>query len=154
MDQLNYHCSININIPVRKAFESVSNGISAWWEPNFEGSAQNLDDVFTVSFGESAVTIQIVGIVPLKKILWRVVDCTHPWLNGKAEWRDTKIVWEFRAGNNSTHIGMTHIGLIPQIKCYTDSALEWDFLIKEKLAKLLSQSNTLPEVADSLLVLS
>jgi len=154
MDQSNYHCSININIPVRKAFESVSNGILAWWESNFEGSAQNLDDVFTVSFGESAVTIQTVGIVPLKKILWRVIDCTHPWLNEKAEWRDTKIVWEFRAGNNSTHIGMTHIGLAPGLECYTDSIREWDFLIKEKLVKLLSQSNTLPEVADSLLVLS
>jgi len=148
MEQLNYYCSITANVSVRQAFEAINNQVSEWWTRDFEGSSGNLDDIFTVRFGDAAVTIKADGFVPLRKILWRVVDCDFGGLNNHAAWKDTKIIWQLLPGNNSTEIKMTHIGLVADIECYHDSVKYWDGFVKENLLNLLNLPKKLRNIEE------
>ena len=58
MKSQDYNCSITANITDEQAFESISH-VSEWWATDFEGSAQKLNDVFTIRFGETSVTFKI-----------------------------------------------------------------------------------------------
>jgi len=139
-----YHSSIRANIPARQAFENI-NKVSAWWAKNFEGRAQALNDVFTVTFGTTFVTFRITEMVPDKWIVWQVEDCHLPWLKDKKEWNHTRVVWEITSSkNNSTQIDMTHVGLVPGIECYAQCEKGWDRHIKESLFKLLTEQKGLP----------
>jgi hypothetical protein len=140
MDQKSYQCNITANVTSQEAFNIISNNITEWWAEQFEGSANNLDDVFVVHFGEAEVTIKTVGFVPGRKIFWRVIDSNLPWLNNKSAWTDTQIVWQFLPGNHATEISMTHIGLIPETECYNDSVKSWNYFIKENLFNLLTSN--------------
>jgi hypothetical protein len=146
MDQQNYNACIAVTINPREAFEGISH-VSEWWATNFEGSAKNLNDVFTVRFGETFVTFKIVEMVADKKIVWQVIDCHLFWLNDKSEWKDTKIAWEISTKNNLTQISMTHVGLVPEIECYTDCQKGWNFYVKESLFKLLTERKGLPDTS-------
>jgi hypothetical protein len=143
MKQQDYHCSITANVTAKEAFESISH-VSAWWAKHFEGSAQQLDDVFTVRFGETYVTFKIVKWVPNKTIVWEVTDCYLHWLKDKTEWKGTKTAWDIAEMNHTTQINFTHQGLVPQVECYGNCVKGWDQYIKGSLLTLLTQKEGIP----------
>jgi hypothetical protein len=143
-----YHCSIASDISVKDAFKAIAN-VPAWWTTNFEGSARSLHDEFTVRFGETFVNFTISEVVPGEKIVWRVLDCNLHWLKDKKEWKDTKIVWEVSSkdhstGDHSTRIDMTHVGLVPEVECYSNCESGWNHYIKDSLFKFISGGKGLP----------
>ncbi|MDR3679441.1 MAG: SRPBCC domain-containing protein [Flavipsychrobacter sp.] len=144
MEAQNYHSSISVPVSADEAINKIAR-VSDWWAKNFEGSAQKLNDVFTVRFGETFVTFKIAEFVPDKKIVWQVTDCYLHWLNDKKEWLDTKVVWEVTSQNNTTQIDMTHIGLVPGAECYNDCFAGWTGHIQGSLYKLLTEGKGTPE---------
>lgn len=139
----NYQASITVPVTAREAIEKISR-LPAWWASNFEGSAQRLDDVFTVRFGETWVTFKVVESVADKRIEWEIVDCFLHWLADKTEWKNTYLVWDLASNQGSTRVDFTHVGLIPEIECYDMCTKGWDFYIKESLLKWLTQNKGLP----------
>ena len=93
MKKQDYNASITVNATAQEAFKSI-NSVSDWWTPSFEGHQEKLNDVFTVRFGETFITVKIVELIPDRKIVWHVIDCNKPWLKDKKEWKDTKISFE------------------------------------------------------------
>lgn len=138
-----YHCRITANIKGKEAFNKIKR-VSEWWATNMEGKAQNLNDVFTVRFGETYGTFKITEMIPGKKMEWQVTDNYMHLLKNKTEWKGTKIIWELSHENNSTQISMTHIGLVPGIECYDDCKKGWDFYLKESLFKLMARDKGIP----------
>jgi hypothetical protein len=58
--------------------------IKLWWRKDFEGSAEKLNNPFTVPFGEhngetSFVDFVISEKIPNRKVVWKVTDCYLPW---------------------------------------------------------------------------
>ncbi len=145
MKKQDYHTSITVPATAAQAFNSINN-VAAWWSANTEGQSAKPNDVFTVHFGETNITIKITRLVPGKKIGWQVIDCYKHWLKDKKEWKDTTMNWEIAAGDNATHIDFTHIGLVPGIECYNGCEKAWDFYIKESLFKLLTEGKGIPEL--------
>jgi len=145
MKKQDYHVSITVKATPQEAFESINN-VQGWWTTVFEGRSEKVNDVFTVRFGETSITIKIVELDPAKKIRWHVTDCHKHWLKDKKEWKDTTISWELSAAGNATKIDFTHIGLIPGIECYKGCAGAWNFYITESLFKLLTEGKGLPEL--------
>src|SRR5580704_8748603 len=117
MNQQNYQCSIAADFTPGEAFEAISR-VSEWWTRAFEGSAEKLNDVFTVRFGETFVNFEVTESVPNEKIAWRVTDCYLPWLKDKTEWNGTTVVFKISASGDETQVTMTHIGLVPEVECY------------------------------------
>ena len=143
--QTDYYASINVNTTARKAAEAISN-VFAWWTENFEGSAKNVNDIFTVTFGETFVSFKISEMIPEKRIVWQVMDCYLHWLKDKTEWNNTSILWEISGNNDSTQIEMTHLGLIPGTECFEACEKGWDQYIKDSLFSLLSKGKGAPEL--------
>jgi hypothetical protein len=144
--QTDYHASFNVNSSAREAAEAIGN-VSAWWTENCQGSARKLNDIFTVSFGETFVRFKINEMIPEKRIVWRVMDCYLHWLNDKTEWKNTSILWEISTVNDSTQVEMTHLGLKPGIECFDDCVKGWDQYVKDSLFRLLAEGKGAPEKA-------
>jgi len=145
MKEQDYCVSITVNTTAQEAFKGINN-ISDWWTIIFEGYSEKLNDVFTVRFGETFITVKIVELIPYKKIGWHVIDCYKHWLKDKKEWKDTTISWEISAEKNVTQISFTHIGLVPGIECYKGCEKAWNFYVNESLFKLLTEGKGIPEL--------
>jgi hypothetical protein len=139
MEQKDYQGVILVDNSLTAAFESIASGVNEWWAANFEGSSQNLGDVFTVRFGETFVTFKVTEFIPDQKIEWQVMDCYLPWLQDKKEWNGTRILFEFEQKGDQVQITMTHIGLRPEIECFETCVKGWDQHFKGSLYKLLSE---------------
>jgi hypothetical protein len=145
MKKQDYTATITANTTAETAFKSI-NGISDWWTIVFEGHSEKLNDVFTVRFGETFITIQLVEFIPNKKIGWKVIDCYKHWLKDKKEWLGTTMSWEISTEKNATKISFTHTGLVPGIECYNGCEKAWNFYVKESLFKLLTEGKGVPEL--------
>jgi hypothetical protein len=145
MGTRDFHCSITANIPLKEAFESIRNRVPEWWTKNFEGSSKNIGDVFTTRFGETFGTFKIIEMVANKKIVWLTTDCNLHFLQNKKEWKGTKMLWEFSANGNTTQIHFTHIGLVPEIECFTDCCGGWTHYVTGSLLKLLTEQKGEPD---------
>ena len=138
LTEQSYHSSIVVNESAMEAYDKISR-VNEWWAANFEGSAKNLGDVFTVRFGETYVTFKLIEAIPGKKVTWLVTDSHLPWQNDKTEWTDTKIVFEISTENNATKIDMTHLGLTPEVECFENCQAGWDHYIQKSLFKFMEE---------------
>ena len=140
-----FSTAISVHQTPKEVFDGI-NHITGWWSEDFEGSAQELNDTFTVRFGETFITIQVTELITDRKIGWRVTDGYKHWLRNKKEWHNTKMTWEIFAEKDTTKISFTHIGLVPGLECYGGCEKAWNFYIKESLFKLLTEGKGTPEL--------
>jgi len=144
MNQQNFQCSIAADVTPAEAFESI-NQVNQWWAKNFEGSSQKRNDVFTVRFGDTFVTFKISEMVADEKVVWDVTDCYLPWLNDKTEWNGTSVVFEISPVGDETQVAMTHVGLVPEVECFTACEAGWNRHIKGSLFNLLTKHEGAPQ---------
>lgn len=140
----NFSTRIQVAASPEKAEEAISE-VACWWAKNFEGSAANLHDQFTVRFGETFVTFKIVDLIPGDIIVWEVKDCYLHWQTDKTEWNGTRVVWELLPENNGTKIIMTHIGLTPEVECYENCRGGWTEHINESLHNFITMGKGEPQ---------
>ena len=144
MKQHDYHSSIVTHVTPTEAFEKISR-VSEWWAKNFEGQSKKVGDVFTVRFGNGDMyKIRIAEMNPEKRIVWDVIESFQGWVKNTSEWAGTKIVWEIKQEKNEVSIDMAHIGLVPEIECFTSCTRGWNFLMQESLLKYLTEGKGLP----------
>ena len=148
MKHHDYNAVITVNKKAEDVFKKAT-AIATWWTENTEGSSQNLNDIFTVRFGETYVTFKTIELVPNQKIVWLVTDCLLPWLTDKREWNNTKLILELSAKNGATNISFTHLGLVPEIECYDGCRKGWDQYFKGSLYQLLTEGKGQPALATS-----
>src|SRR5260221_12294518 len=128
MKEQNYTASIMVNATAQEAFKSI-NSVTKWWTENLEGNSQKLNDEFIVRFGDVHYSRQkLVELVPGKKVVWLVTDSKLNFIKDKQEWTGTKISFEItdpdsdrddnKYDNYRTQIRFTHLGLVPEIKCF------------------------------------
>lgn len=145
MKQQDYNTGFVANCTAREAIEKISQ-VDKWWGTDIEGSSKNLNDVFTIHFGDTFVTFKITELVPQKKVVWYVTDSLIPSLTDKTEWNDTKVEFEVSVKDNATELNLTHVGLIPEVECYDMCTKGWDFFIKESLRKFIVEGKGEPNV--------
>lgn len=139
-----YTAGLTLNTSPQKAFEGINN-VAGWWSENMESTALNLNDEFTVRFGETYITSKVVELVPNTKIVWLVIDCYKHWLKNKKEWNGTKMVWDIKVTDKGTQINFTHIGLVPGLECYNGCENAWSGYINGSLQKLITTGKGKPE---------
>jgi hypothetical protein len=125
-EKKDFHRTIAVNVSAAEAMKKISL-VNFWWKKDFSGSAEKLNDTFTVPFGEpSFVDFVVSEFVPGKKMVWKVTDCYLPWFQDKKEWNNTEVVFELSEENGKTKIDFTHVGLIPEIECYGVCEKGWN----------------------------
>ncbi len=140
----NFHRAIMVNASADEAMKNISQ-VNLWWAKNFSGSAEKLNDKFTVNFGETFVDFLISELVPDKKVVWRVTDCNLHWIKTKKEWNNTEVVFEISRENGKTRIDFTHVGLVRGVECYDDCEVGWNGHIAGSLVKLINDGKGMPE---------
>ncbi len=138
MKTKDYTTHITVNQSPEAVFNAINN-VPAWWSSNFEGKSENLNDVFTVHFGKTNMTMKVIEFVPYESIVWEVIDCHKDWLKNKKEWKGTKISWEISPMKDGTKITFTHIGLVPGLECYEGCENAWGEYISGSLYKLITE---------------
>lgn len=140
----NYQSEISTKTTPEESFDKITR-VQEWWSKNFEGNSKKANDVFTVRFSNGDMyKIRIAEIEPDKRIVWDVIDAYQGWVKDTAEWRGTKIAWEIKKNNDGVSIDMTHVGLVPEIECFSRCKRGWDYLMHESLSKFLSEGKGLP----------
>lgn len=140
----NYTKKLQLAVAEEKLFKSILN-IPLWWSEMFEGAANQPGDKFTVRFGPSVYKTSVVGkVIPNRKIVWDVVDAyvDIPELNDKTEWIGTKIIWEISPIDMGCELKFTHIGLTPDIECYTICENGWNNFLQSLIAYTTTGAGT------------
>jgi hypothetical protein len=139
-----FHKTITVSASAEEAMKKISQ-VNAWWKKDFSGSAEKLDNAFTVPFGApSFVEFVVSEFSPGKKLAWKVTDCYLPWFKDKKEWNNTEVVFQLSQNNGKTKIDFTHMGLTPEVECYDVCEKGWNGHINT-LEKFINEGKGLSE---------
>lgn len=146
MKPQHYTATLTVDATVHDVFNSINN-VTTWWTEHLEGRSQQLNDVFTVRFGEVHVSTQkVVELIPDKKVVWLVTDSKLNFIKQQNEWNNTHVSFEITEMGNQARLSFTHIGLVPEIECYPGCSGGWDYYIKGSLFSLLTTGKGTPEL--------
>ena len=146
MKDNSYRASITVNTSADETMRRISQ-VNHWWKKDFSGKAEKQGDKFTVPFGElngetSFVDFVVSELVPGRKAVWKVTNCYLPWFSDKTEWNNTEVVFELSEANGKTKLDFTHIGLVPEVECYTACEQGWNGHIGRDLAGFINNGTT------------
>lgn len=141
MKEQNYQSSFTTHASPKEVVEKISR-VPEWWGKNFEGRAQEVNDVFTVRFGDAGGDMyraKVVEILPEKKVIWEFIDTYQGWVKNPTEWVGTKIIWEIIPQKDGVEVKMTHAGLGPELECFGECTKAWNYLMHESLSQFVNE---------------
>ncbi len=120
LEKDNFQYAITLETDAKKIYSGLTQQLHQWWTEKMEGSADKLNDVFTVHFDKTYKIIKVVELLLNKKITWEILDSfiDIPEFKNKSEWSGTRISWEITANDDSTDLVLTHHGLNQSLECY------------------------------------
>lgn len=123
--------------------------VPAWWTEDFQGSAKRLNDVFTVTFGDTFITVKVVEMIAFSRVGWQVIDCHKHFLRDKKEWVGTKICFELIDSENGyADVTFTHFGLVSPLECYQVCVAGWNKYLHGSLDKLIHDGIGMSDVKE------
>lgn len=159
MQNPDFTATILVDQAPKEVFNAINNP-RAWWSEEIEGSANRLNDEFDYHFEDiHRCSIKITELIPNQKVVWHVLDnyfkpgifneASRPSLagdfaNDKAEWTDTKIVFEISRKENRTQLRFTHLGLVPEYECFEVCSNGWTHYIRQSLFDLITTGKGQP----------
>ena len=138
MKTSDYTTSFAVEQSPEDVFNAINN-VRAWWSGDIDGSTDRLGAEFRYRYQDVHDTTQrITEWVPGKKVVWHIVDSHIDFVQDKAEWNGTDVVFEIAKKGAKTELRFTHVGLVPAIECYGKCAGAWGFYINESLRNLIT----------------
>jgi hypothetical protein len=77
-------------------------------------------------------------LIPNERVAWLVTDNFFSFTQYKAEWKNTKVVFDIAKKGNKTEIRFTHEGLVPDYECYNVCSEAWGTYIRGSLKSLIT----------------
>jgi len=163
MKTTNFTATLLVDQTPAAAFNAI-NYVRGWWSEEIEGETNKLRDVFKYHFEDiHRCQIKLIEIIPDKKVVWYVMDNyfkpgifddpSHPLPSedgfDKTEWIGTKIIFEISKKEHKTQIVFTHLGLVPEYKCFDVCANGWNHYIGESLLSLIATGKGQPNSTDN-----
>ena len=140
----NFTTTISVDQSPEEAFAAINNP-RGWWSENIEGSTANLGDVWTYRYKDAhRCTMKVKEMVPNKKVAWLVVDNYFNFTQDRAEWTNTKIVFDISTHGNKTEIRFTHEGLVPAYECFDVCSNAWGSYVNGSLRSLIATGKGRP----------
>lgn len=123
-----FKTTLSVDSSPAEVYQSLTNDIANWWTEMFEGTSNEVGKSFTVRFGSAVFKkFAVTELVADKKVVWDVVDSfiDLPELTRKTEWIGTQIIWEIATHQEKTILTLTHVGLVPEIECFSICENGW-----------------------------
>jgi hypothetical protein len=70
---IDYQKIITVNKPNSEVYAAITEHISNWWSNDLTGAAARAGDSFTISFGKTRKTMNIMKAIPNKQVVWKCV---------------------------------------------------------------------------------
>ena len=123
-----YQKSMTINKPVHEVYTAITEHIADWWSQDLTGTSAHAGDSFTIAFGKTRKTFDIVEAIPGKVVIWKNVKAhiDMPSLKNKAEWEGTRMIWTLSTADKGTTLTFMHQGLNKSLECYEVCEAGWD----------------------------
>ncbi|WP_448702233.1 SRPBCC domain-containing protein [Mucilaginibacter sp. AW1-3] len=119
MDNQNFNVSFLFDQSPEQVFNAVNN-VAGWWSATVQGGTHKLNDEFVYRHGDVHYSKQkLTEVVPNKKVVWLVTDSELTFIEDKAEWTGTRVIFEITQQDGKTRLNFTHEGLVPQGECYS-----------------------------------
>jgi hypothetical protein len=121
-----------------EAFAAITN-VRAWWSAELIGNTAERGDSFTFEVpGVHRTTRTLTEVIPNEKVVWSVSDGWIGFVEDKAEWDGTEIVFDIAPVGDKTQVRFTHIGLVPTVECYQDCSSAWSSYMLGSLHDLIT----------------
>ena len=126
-----YQKRITIDKPVTEVYAAVTEHIAAWWSNDLAGAAAKAGDSFSIAFGNTRKTFDIVKAIPNEQVVWKCMKAHIDMasLKNKAEWAGTHMVWTISAADGGCVIHFLHEGLHQNLECYAVCEQGWDMFL-------------------------
>jgi len=149
MSTANYSTAFLVDQTPKEAFDAINN-VRGWWTENLTGNTANLNDEFSVQFGDVHYSKhKLTEVVPNKKVVWLTTDSKLNFIEDKTEWTGTKIVFDIAAKGDQTEVRFTQIGLVPEVECYNACSNAWSDYINDSLRNLIEIGKGQPTKKES-----
>jgi hypothetical protein len=138
MPNPSYTATFTVDQTPEEAFAAI-NDVRGWWSGEIDGPTDQLGAEFTYSYGDiHRSTQQVTELVPGRRVAWHVVDGYLNFVEDKAEWIGTDIVFDISPVGEQTQIRFSHVGLLPEVECFDSCSSAWGFYINTSLRKLIT----------------
>lgn len=145
MQATDYSHSFTVQATPEAVYDAIVR-VTDWWTINTEGGTEAVGDEFTVQFADVHRTTQrITEAERGKRIVWRITESHLPWLKDREEWKGTQVVFLITPAAGGARLDFTHVGLTPQVECFTQCEKGWDYFIGTSLLKLITEGAGLPD---------
>ena len=138
MSTKNYRKSYEVKASAKQVFDAFSKELGDWWGNSHEGVNQ-VGDTMMIGFEENPKQWQFeaMELIDSKKIVLKCRHSNHQHEGLPAtiqqEWLDSQLIWEFKQHNDHTEISFTHIGLTPELECFSVCQKGWDHYLGDGL---------------------
>ncbi|MDF3821055.1 SRPBCC domain-containing protein [Leptospira sp. 96542] len=144
MEKPNYTISFLVSRNTDETYASI-NSVRGWWSGEIVGETDKLGSefIYTVT-GVHRSTQKIIQLEPGKKIVWLVTDAELNFVQDKAEWKGTEIIFEIQKSDVGSEVKFTHKGLNTTQECYSDCSNAWGMLIGKNLKNFIITGKAQP----------
>ncbi|HZG00186.1 MAG TPA: SRPBCC domain-containing protein [Chitinophagales bacterium] len=126
----NYIKTLSFNKTPQQVFNAI-NDVTAWWSEDFKGASRKQNDAFEVRFDDVHYSKhKLVDVIPNEKVIWLVTDSRLNFLKDKSEWNNMTNVFEITHQGDRTQLRFTHVGLTPEIECFSACSKGWDYFLE------------------------
>jgi regulatory protein YycH of two-component signal transduction system YycFG len=144
MSALNYTTSFLVDKTPKEAFDAI-NTVRGWWTENLVGNTAQLNDEFSVRFGDVHYSKhKLTEVIPDTKVVWLTIDSRLNFIEDKTEWTGTKIVFDISKQGDQTEVRFTQLGLNPEVECYSACSNAWGGYINDSLRSLITTGKGQP----------
>jgi hypothetical protein len=93
-----------------KVFNAITN-VRGWWSEEIEGATDKLGAEFLYHYEVvHRCKMKITEFVPGQRIVWLVLDHYFKFTEDKAEWTDTRVIFEVtQKGENRKSVSLTRV---------------------------------------------
>ena len=148
MSNESYVSTFTVTKTAKQAFDAIKN-FKLWWSEDIEGETDKLNETFFYHYKDIHLCdIKLTGLVPDKRLEYKILDNEFNFTKDKTEWINTALIFEISTHKDQTTVKFTHEGLVPAYECYNVCKDAWSGFIQRSLRNLIETGKGEPNPKD------